>query len=733
VHDNLGMTATELPGAPPAPVGASRGRRLVSRALVVATATVVTGTLALGFVAVRDADRGSPQDLNVLIAALIGIGGMGIVGAILTAKAPASPLGPLYQVAALSMAIAVGASVYGARSFVDLHGLPGVTFAGWFSQIAFLPAFCATFSAFLLFPDGRPPSRRWRPVSWLLWGGAAVGAVGTTFGVPEFEFDPGTVANPLVMEPEALFIACNVIGGTAMFVGGLLAVVSVVVRFRRSREEERQQLKWLVWAAVLIIACAVAVTLSAVFTGSDGSVAFDLSFLALITSVLVGLPVATAMAVLRYRLYDLDLVVKKTAIYSIVAVALTALYLVLVGGAALTGLGPVPAVVIFVLTFNAARTRARRLADRAVYGKRATPFEVLSDFSERVGETYSIDDVLPRMTQLLAAGTGAQEARAWIRQGGALRSAAVAPPEVGGTPDVELAGDELPPFGERVRAFPVVHQGELLGAITLTMAANDPMDATKERLAQGVASQAGLALRNVRLVEDLRASRRRIVAAQDERAKALERNIHDGAQQQLVALTVRLRIAEQLAQRDPSTVAATLRDLQDQASTALEDLRDLARGIYPPLLADKGLVAALEAQARKAAVPVAVEAGDVGRYVQEVESTVYFCVLEALNNVAKYADARAAAVSLSRAGGVLVFEVRDDGRGFDAGATTYGTGLQGMADRLDAVGGTLTIRSAVGSGAVVRGEIPVREEPEEPAPLIDGGDGIPAPAPVSPS
>ncbi len=270
-----------------------------------------------------------------------------------------------------------------------------------------------------------------------------------------------------------------------------------------------------------------------------------------------------------------------------------------------------------------------------------------------------------------------------------------------------LAGDDLPSFGEGVHAFPVTHQGELLGAITLAMPANDPMDAMKERLAQGVASQAGLALRNVRLVEDLRASRRRIVAAQDERAKALERNIHDGAQQQLVALTVRLRLAEQLAERDPSSVAATLRELQGDATTALEDLRDLARGIYPPLLADKGLVAALESQARKALVPVEVQAGEIGRHPQEVESTVYFCVLEALNNIAKYAEATAATVSLARADGVLSFEVRDDGRGFDAGAMSYGTGLQGMADRLDAVGGSLAVGSEPGAGTTVRGEIPV--------------------------
>ncbi len=162
-----------------------------------------------------------------------------------------------------------------------------------------------------------------------------------------------------------------------------------------------------------------------------------------------------------------------------------------------------------------------------------------------------------------------------------------------------------------------------------------------------------------------------------------------------------------MAERDPAAVAAMLGDLRDQASTALEDLRDLARGIYPPLLADKGLFAALEAQARKGTVAVEVQHSELVRYSPDIESTVYFCVLEALNNVAKYADARGAVVSLAQTDGVLTFEVQDDGRGFETAGSTYGTGLQGMADRLDAVGGSLTIRSSPGTGAVVRGEIPL--------------------------
>ena len=252
----------------------------------------------------------------------------------------------------------------------------------------------------------------------------------------------------------------------------------------------------------------------------------------------------------------------------------------------------------------------------------------------------------------------------------------------------------------------MTHQGELLGAITLSMPAKDPMDASKQRLITGLAAQAGLALRNVRLVRDLRTSRRRIVTAQDERAKRLERNIHDGAQQQLVALAVQLKLAEQMVDRDPDKARALLGQLQGAAGAALEDLRDLARGIYPPLLADKGLAVALEAQARKAAVPVTVDADGIGRFSQEVEATVYFCILEALNNVAKYAGARHANLRIANGDATLRFEVHDDGVGFDPTVTGYGTGLQGMADRLAALGGELIVTSAPGSGTTIQGRLP---------------------------
>ena len=207
------------------------------------------------------------------------------------------------------------------------------------------------------------------------------------------------------------------------------------------------------------------------------------------------------------------------------------------------------------------------------------------------------------------------------------------------------------------------------------------------------------------LIGDLRASRQRLVAAADEARRGLERNLHDGAQQQLVALRITLGLARQAAASSPE-VAQMLAQTEQQAAEAVEELRELAHGIYPPLLADLGLTAALEAQARKAAIPVTVEAPGVGRYPREIEAALYFCVLEALQNIAKYAHASAAHVTLGHDGRCLAFTVEDDGKGFDQATTPAGSGLQGITDRLAALGGTIDITSTPGHGTRVTGQVP---------------------------
>ena len=496
-----------------------------------------------------------------------------------------------------------------------------------------------------------------------------------------------------------------------------LAVVALVVRYRRSRGEERQQMRWLAYIAATTAAVILTgIALSLILGDSYGdSLLADVVFVAGFALIGIGVPVAMGTAVLRYRLYDLDLVVKKTVLYAIVVALLSVAFVavaVAVGSiAGRTDAGALIAALAVGLAFWPALRVARRLADRIVYGRRATPYEVLSEFSARVGGSYEADDVLRRMAGILRDAVGAGRAIVWLRVGDELRPVAVAP-SASPPPSVRIDRGEVPPL-DADAAAEVRDQGELLGALAVSMPPNDPMTPSRERLVRDLASQAGLVLRNVRLIEELRESRLRIVAAQDERAKKLERNIHDGAQQQLVSLAVKLRLAEQLATRDPDRTQTMLAELRDEATDALEDLRDLARGIYPPLLADQGLAAALESQARKSSIPVAVTTDGVGRYPAEIEAAVYFCVLEALQNVAKYSDAQRSTVALSHDDQRLMFSVSDDGRGFDPGTTGHGTGLQGMADRLDAFGAELRVESAPGRGTTVSGRDPGERERDQ--------------------
>ena len=262
---------------------------------------------------------------------------------------------------------------------------------------------------------------------------------------------------------------------------------------------------------------------------------------------------------------------------------------------------------------------------------------------------------------------------------------------------------------------PVRHGEDLLGAISLTKPREEALTSTEDSLLQHLASQASLVMRNAQLTAELRAtidqllaSRRWLVEAQDAERRKIERNLHDGAQQQLIALAIQLGLLAESAD-DPEFIRQAVPGLKAQLSTALDDLRALARGIYPPLLAEQGLVMALRAQAARSPVPVVLEAGQVGRYPQEAESTVYFCALEALANVAKHARASSATVRLAQTGGALEFSVSDDGAGLPATGTSHGSGLQGMSDRLAAHGGTLAVSSQPGQGTTITGRLPTSE------------------------
>jgi signal transduction histidine kinase len=632
-------------------------------------------------------------------------------GALIVSRQPKNWAGCIFIFVGFSVCFSLFISsyaVYGLR--IDPDSLPLIGIAAWLNEYVFL-AIAFVPLLFLLFPDGHVPSRGWRWAVVGLLGGMVLAFLAFVVrpepvnNLQGFEIE---YQNPFGIEAlgEAPGVVIG-IGTVAAIISSVACVLGLRSRFKRSSGEERQQMRWLVFVgSVASTLLTVSLTFSFVAAPlrlpQTGDWPIFPTLLGLTAAtVAFGVPTAFLVAIYRYRLYDLDLVIRKAVIVGVMTVFIAVVYGAIVGGiGVLVGDRGGPALAflgaaVLAIAFQPARDRARRLADHIVYGERATPYEVLTEFSERVGETYAADDVLTRMAAVLGEGTGAASATVWLRIGKSFRPEATWPADV--PPPVALPED----------AVEVRHQGEQLGALSVAMPASDPMDPVKQQLVNDLATQAGLMLRNVRLIEELRASRQRLIAAQDEERRKLERNIHDGVQQQLVALSVQLRLAEQLSERDPSRVREMLSSLQGRTNETLEDLRDLARGIYPPLLADKGLATALESQARKAAIPVTLDAEGLGRYDRAIESAVYFCTLEALNNIAKYAEANAAVVTLARSDGHLRFTVTDDGAGFDTTMTSYGTGLQGMADRLDAIGGTIEVHSEPGRGTTIAGTVPV--------------------------
>jgi signal transduction histidine kinase len=632
-----------------------------------------------------------------------------IVGAVLALKRPSNPLG--WLMLAIGLVWALPFELYANYALHVRHGaVPGGAYALAISGPGWVPFIGLSGFMLLLFPDGHVPSPRWRWFAWVCGVGLVLLFLVILFSPGRFT-DSGypRVSNPLGIDAIRPFfgpLLALVASAPLIVLGG---AVAVVVRMRRSRDEvERHQLRWLAWtasviAALYLLAFVPNALLSAGWANVFGNIAVFAFAL---------IPVTIGIAVLRYRLYDIDLVIRKTVIVAAIAVLFTVVYLAVVGGIgaivqsrSTTVLSFVAAAVVAAL-FQPALGASRRIADQIVYGRRATPYEVLAAFGGRLGDAYATEDVLGRMAQIMGTGVGATTARVWLRVGSELRPAAAWPADRSDVASLRVRDDA--PNG-RIDGFSVQVRdgGELLGALSVETPANDPMTVEKEKLVRDLASQAGLVLRNVRLVEELKASQRRIVAAQDQERRRIERNIHDGAQQQLVALAVKARLARSLVDRDPAKTGEMLDQIGAETQEALEDLRDLARGIYPPLLADKGLAAALEAQARKAAVPVEISPDGVGRYAQEVEAAVYFSILEAIQNASKYAGASAVSVRLERANDELTFEVSDDGGGFDPDVTSYGTGLQGIADRLRALDGTFEVRSSPGSGTILAGVIPV--------------------------
>ena len=665
-----------------------------SRRRAQALAVLVPGIGLGGAVAIMVAEQAAHS--HPPLPGLIPMAALAAVGILLATRLPSNPVGWLTIAGSLEFGCLIAGA--GNVPFAPrwLLGQGGVVETVGFATA--IPTLLIVLP--LVFPDGRLLSRRWRIVVWLAAAATLLSLGNSLFNAAESGSLLDSISSwsgPLT----ELFLLLLIVA----------AMVSLVVRYRRAQSELRHQLKWFV-AAIAFAGLAV---IPAFLGASD-----FLSALGLLFGVMA-ISTGIAIAVLKYRLYDIDVIISRALVYGTLAALITAIYVALVVGVGtLLGFGTRPNLALSIAAtaavavgFQPVRERMQKVANRLVYGRRATPYEVLSEFSERMSESYASEDLLPRMARVLADGTGADLAEVWLRVGSVLRRVSSWPADTSSCEPVAVTGQILPiiPHSDRIAA--VRHHGELLGALTVTKQKGEPLTPIEGKLLDDLAHQAGLVLKNVGLtadlkarLADLRASRQRLVTAQDAERRRLERNLHDGAQQHLVALKVKLGLTEMLAIKDPERARANLAELKSDADEALQTLRDLARGIYPPLLAERGLKEALDAQARKATIPVRVDATGIGRYAQDIEAAIYFCCLEALQNVQKYSAATSATVSLTLSNGNVGFRVSDDGGGFDADNTAPGSGLQNMADRLDALGGEISIESSPGRGTTVTGLLP---------------------------
>lgn len=548
-----------------------------------------------------------------------------------------------------------------------------------------------------VFPDGELPGGRWRWTTVAAVGGGLLLLLAHAIVAWPTATTPLLPGNlPVTERPVPLALA--VTGGVAVLAAAGGSVGVLIGRWRRAEGERRRPFR---------LVGTVAVVFAVV-----GTVLWPWQPLWQ-PAILVGLVVLLAtyaLAVVRYRLHDIDVVISRAAVGAILAVGVTGVYVAIVVGVGslvtLRGestLLPLLAIGAVAVLVEPGRRQARRLVDRLLYGRDTDRAAVLARLAERAGTATRAEDVIGDVVDLLVRSTGAQRAEVWLDRDGRF--------ELAGT-----AGSQ--PTGSPCLRAPVVHHDECLGELLLYARHRAHLVDDAEELVGDVARSLGVFLRNVRLtaelqeqLTELRRSRQRLVEVHDEVRRGVERDLHDGAQARLIGLRLRLGALQTSVTSDVDgpAIAEQLNALGDEVDAAVQSLRELARGLHPALLEQSGVVAALRAGARSLRLPVAIDATEVGRYGQQVEAAVYFSCLEALQNAARHAQATRVEVSLRDGGGSLRFAVVDDGVGFDPSELDQGCGLANVEDRLAALGGRLEVRSRPGEGTWVVGEVPAAQ------------------------
>ena len=667
----------------------------------------VTIVVTLADIGVFVAARAGPEGGSGPFA-LAGTG-LGVLGFIIVARAR-NAVGWCFMVAGLSLGLSSFAESYVQLSLLGGARLPATPLAAWMNGLA-QPAGAGVLPlVFLLFPTGRAPSPRWRHVQ-RLWAAAFAVLLtatalrpGTIYATPD-EQGGLEVANPLgvsaleaVLEPlvQAAFAALALVAGAAL--------VSLVVRFRRSRGELRQQMKWLVYVAALAGVLLLAViAIELIRSGSESraletvsGVVFGL-FAALFG---LGVPAAVAIAVLRYRLYDIDLVINRTLVYATLAIFITAAYVgVVVGVGSLLGRAGEPdlglsvvATALVAIGFHPARAGVQRVMNRLLYGDRDDPYAAVSRLGRSLEASIPAGEVLARITET-------------VRQ--ALKVPYVA---------IELGADGAEPAtaaGQPVAdplALPLVYRGETVGRLLVApRRGTEGFTPPDQRLLEDLARQAGVAAHTVRLTRDLQRSRERLVVAQEDERRRLRRNLHDGLGPTLAGMALELETARGLVRDDGDAADGLLVRLQGQIQDAIADIRRIVYDLRPPSLDQLGLVGALREDGGRlagAGLALTFEAPDeLPPLPAATEVAAYRIALEGISNAVRHAEASTCRVRL-HLDGELEVEVRDDGRGIPAGGRE-GVGLTSMRERAAELGGTFTIERPDGGGTRILARLPV--------------------------
>jgi len=644
-----------------------------------------------------------------------------MVGALIASRLPSNPIGWIFCSVGLLYAAQRFSLASADYAMVENLALPVSEYAAWFSSLVeFTGLILAGVFVILLFPDGHLLSRRWQLVAWTAVCGAVLTALYDAF-------DPSSVSSYTYVENPFGFQGYYIVGiptfeflWTSALVGEILlltsflaALFSLVLRLHHARGEERSQLKWFLYAAVPASLCFSFVLLS--------YIVFDFTYLVFGTPLepfgqneneifyvgVVGLlfvPVFTYIAILRYRLYDIDVVINRTLVYGALTSCVVGIYVLAVValGALFQAQGNIAvsllATGLVAVLFQPIRSRLQRGVNRLMYGERDDPYVVISRLGRRLEAALAPDTVLPTLVETIAQALKLPYAAILLKEGEGFRTTAAY-----GSPRGEP------------ETLPLVYQREELGRLVLSpRAPGEGFSDADRRLLEDLARQAEVAVHAVRLTTDLQHSRERLVATREEERRRLRRDLHDGLGAQLAGLNVQAGTLRRLIPRDPDAADELVVELRDELRSAITDIRRLVYDLRPPALDDLGLVEALRRLAERYSsegeqLRVSVEAPEsLPGLPAAVEVAVYRITQEALTNVGRHAQADSSVVRLAVNEDVAL-EIVDDGLGIPAGRGA-GVGLSSMHERASELGGSCIVQSVPKGGTQVLVRLPLPKE-----------------------